>query len=145
MITGLVLLLVHFVSRREQPLGQRSALMIGLAQVAALLPGISRSGVTISTARLLGIQAKEAAEFSFLMSVPLLLAVMVWESIDWIVHGNQTGCPTPLLLWGFLLSAAVGYVALRWLVSLLERGHFWRFGIYCIVVGLSSFIYMRFG
>lgn len=145
MITGIVLLLVHFVSRGQKPLGQRSALLIGFAQVAALLPGISRSGVTISTARLLGIRAKEAAEFSFLMSIPLLLAVIAWESIDWVVHGNQTGCPTSILLWGFFLSAAVGYVALRWLVSLLERGHFWRFGIYCIAVGLSSFIYLRLG
>jgi undecaprenyl pyrophosphate phosphatase UppP len=62
-----------------------------------------------------------------------------------MMYGNQTGCPTAILLWGFALAAAVGYVALRWLVSLLERGRFWRFGIYCITVGISSLVYLRFG
>ena len=144
-LTGMYLLLVHFIPSHPQPLTRRSALFIGLAQVAALLPGISRSGATISTARLFGIRPKEAAEFSFLMSVPLLLAVILWEGYVWMLHGNQTGCSMALLSWGFCLSAGVGYLALRWLVSLLERGRFWRFGIYCIVLGLSSLIYLQLG
>lgn len=120
-----------------------SAVWIGLAQMVALMPGISRSGSTICTARLFGIAPKKAAEFSFLMSIPLLAGVVFYEGVRWIRSDTVSLVDGWALGWGFILSAAVGYGALYWLVSMLERGRFWQFGIYCIAVGTISLWFLR--
>ena len=115
-----------------------SAVWIGLAQMVALLPGISRSGSTICTARLFGIEPKKAAEFSFLMSIPLLVGVVLYEGIRWIIADVVLSVDGWALGWGFFLSAVVGYGALTWLVFTLEKGRFWHFGIYCLGLGTIS-------
>jgi len=142
MVTGGYLLLSHWVPSVSRELGVRSVVLIGLVQMLALLPGISRSGSTICTARMLGVSPKVAAEFSFMMSIPLLLGVVLFEGISgWRAYTMDVG-EAGLLALGFAVSAAVGYAALRWLVSLLERGRFWRFGIYCLFVGAVSLFWL---
>ena len=79
-----------------------------------------------------------AAEFSFLMSIPLLIGVVIYEGLNWLNCDTLMGINSWVLAWGFLLSAFTGYLALSWLVSLLERGQFWYFGVYCIVAGILS-------
>ena len=98
----------------------------------ALLPGISRSGMTIGIARLFGIESKKAAEFSFLIAIPVLFGVL----IHFIFTGESNNYYNFIELFlGFIISAVVGFWALSWLVSILSKGRFWYFGIYCIVVG----------
>ena len=142
LITGGYLLGTSGVKATTDTLRPVSAVWIGLAQMVALLPGISRSGSTICTARLFGIEPKKAAEFSFLMSIPLLTGVVLYEGISWIRSEAVLSVDGWALGWGFFLSAAVGYGALTWLVSILERGRFWYFGVYCLGLGVISLLFL---
>lgn len=139
MITGVFLIVSHFPKVGKKSVGWVSGLLIGLVQALAMLPGISRSGSTIGISRFLGIEPKEAAEYSFLMSAPLLAGVSLIAIIDLVKNGNTSGNSGIELLLGFVISAVVGYFSIKWLVSLLQRGRFWRFGIYCLAVGILSF------
>ncbi len=143
LITGGYLLGTSGLKSVQGTLRPVSAVWIGLAQMAALLPGISRSGSTICTARLFGIEPKKAAEFSFLMSIPLLVGVVIYEGICWICSDAVLSINGWVLGWGFLLSAVVGYGALTWLVFTLERSRFWYFGIYCLGLGAISLWLLR--
>ena len=143
LITGGYLLGTSGLKSVQGTLRPVSAVWIGLVQMAALLPGISRSGSTICTARLFGIEPKKAAEFSFLMSIPLLVGVVLYEGICWICSDAVLSINGWVLGWGFLLSAVVGYGALTWLVFTLERSRFWYFGIYCLGLGAISLWLLR--
>ncbi|MEE9367249.1 MAG: undecaprenyl-diphosphate phosphatase [Pontiella sp.] len=145
MITGLILIASHFAKPGKKQVGWVSGLIIGLAQALAMLPGISRSGSTICTARFLGIEPKEAAEYSFLMSAPLLAGVSLLALLDLLKNGNSSGNSALELGLGFMISAGVGYFSLKWLVSLLQRGRFWRFGIYCLVAGATTLVLLSVG
>ena len=144
MVTGLFLISTHFAKSGEKRVGWWSGLLIGLAQAVAMLPGISRSGSTIGTARFLGIEPKEAAEYSFLMSTPLLAGVSLLAIFDLCKNGNHSGNSAMELLLGFTVSAVVGYFSIKWLVSLLQRGRFWYFGIYCFCIGGFTFALLSF-
>ncbi len=140
MVTGLFLIGSHFAKPGKKQIGWLSGLLIGFSQALAMLPGISRSGSTIGTARFLGIEPKEAAEYSFLMSAPLLAGVSLLALIDLLKNGNSSGNTVMELGFGFVISAGVGYFSIKWLVSLLQRGRFWRFGIYCLAMGIGTFV-----
>lgn len=142
--TGVFLIASHFAKPGEKRVGWLSGLVIGLAQAVAMLPGISRSGSTIGMSRFLGIEPKEAAEYSFLMSAPLLAGVSLLAMLDLFEHGNTSGTTSLELILGFVVSAVVGYFSIRWLVSLLQRGRFWYFGIYCLAVGIGTFCLLSF-
>jgi undecaprenyl-diphosphatase len=137
--TGLFLIASHFVKSNERSVGVWSGLIIGLMQAVALLPGVSRSGSTIGISRFLGIEPKQAAEYSFFMLIPLSIGVCLLAVSDLMQGGNQSGCGAVELVIGLFVSAVVGYFSLRWLIALLQRGRFWYFGIYCLFVGLISF------
>lgn len=140
MATGLFLVASHFPKRGEKAVGWVSGFVIGLAQAVAMLPGISRSGSTIGMSRFLGIEPKQAAEYSFLMSAPLLAGVSLLALKDLMENGNNCGSSGLELGLGFVVSAVVGYFSIKWLVSLLQRGRFWYFGIYCLAMGVSTFV-----
>lgn len=140
MFTGIFLIASHFPKSGKKAIGWGSGLVIGLVQALAMLPGISRSGSTIGMSRFLGIEPKQAAEYSFLMSAPLLAGVSLLALKDLIQNGNNCGSSIFELSAGFVVSAVVGYFSLKWLVSLLQRGRFWRFGIYCLGMGIATFV-----
>jgi len=118
------------------------ALLTGVAQAFAMLPGISRSGSTITAARLCGIPAKAAAEFSFLMSLPLLFGATVLELFKFFKSGAAPVLPWSTVLFGVLVAAAVGYASLSLLVGMLRKGSFWIFGVYCIVIGVCALLFL---
>lgn len=121
--------------RRNQTLSVGRGLWIGMAQAFALLPGISRSGATIVIGRHLGLSPKIAAEFSLLMSVPILLAATLVKAIG--MAGAELGDVTVMsLVVGSLVAACVGYISIVCLIKTLLSGKFWMFGFYCIVVGV---------
>ena len=117
------------------------ALLTGLAQALAVLPGISRSGMTIAAARMAGVAPGLAAEFSFLMSLPLLVGAALLDILGFTTqHGSADSLPGWLLFAGAVVSAVVGYAALALLVRTLHSGRFWLFGPYCIAAGIITLI-----
>ncbi|MEM7479163.1 MAG: undecaprenyl-diphosphate phosphatase, partial [Planctomycetota bacterium] len=132
-LTAILLLLAERAKKTEKSVGYVAALIIGLSQAFAMLPGVSRSGATISTSVLLGVDRSEAARFSFLMVVPLILGKMAKE----ILFGDLTQASTPILplCFGFVVAFLTGYLACKWMISLVKNSKLWWFSIYCFVVG----------
>ncbi len=110
--------------------------LIGIAQGCAITPGISRSGTTISLALFLGIPAKTAAEYSFLLSIPAILGAVALKVQD--VEG--AAIPFHIVGGGMIASFTVGYIALRLLLVTLNRGKFSLFSYYCIALGVGSLL-----
>lgn len=117
------------------------AFWIGLAQGIALMPGVSRSGSTILVGLWLGLRKDTAAKFSFLISIPAILAAMAME----LRHGVNFFSFHPFqTLVGFLAAGVTGYIAIRWLMNLIQKGRFYLFGYYCIAVSLFAFTIVVF-
>lgn len=137
--TGFVLLSLLLVrNRKQREPDVFSGGMIGLAQVLALLPGVSRSGMTISAARHLGLSADDAVEFSFLMSIPLLAGAGLLQLLK--VDSMPPDISVAMLVSGAAVSAVTGYFALHVLVKVLKSGRFWMFGVYCLIAGAAGLI-----
>lgn len=139
MFTGAVLIGTRYLPRGEKPVTFLRAILMGLGQALALLPGVSRSGMTIASARGGRVDAAAAAEFSFLMSAPLIMGGVALE----LMKSSQGGCEMSqgVLLWGTILAAAVGYFSLVLLLKALKGRWFWAFGPYCLVVGLLTLLF----
>jgi undecaprenyl-diphosphatase len=140
-VTGLALI---WSSRRPpgktdyRQLNWREATAIGVAQAAAILPGLSRSGSTIATALGLGLTRQSAATFSFLLAVPALAGAGVLELVKVARKGDFQPAAAPVDLGiGIVISFVVGLGALWVLVRMLERGRFAMFGWYCILLGVG--------
>lgn len=138
--TGTVLCALRWMRCGEGVVTAPRAFLVGVAQALAVLPGVSRSGMTIASARMAGIAPDRAAEFSFLMCLPLLAGA---AALDAARGAAATGPQMPwwLLGAGAAVSAAVGYVALALLVRTLRGGRFWMFGVYCVAAGLLTVVF----
>lgn len=137
LVTGLLLFLADRARRTERGVNYRDALIIGLAQAIAIIPGISRSGATISTSVLLGIDRERAARFSFLMVVPLILGKMAKDLLDGDLSATtQTG---PLLI-GFAAAFFTGWLACTWMIRLVKRSQLRYFAVYCFIIAALALI-----
>ena len=137
MITGLVVGSTYFFQgRSKKELALVTVLCIGFAQVFALLPGISRSGFTISVALIMGIQRDKAAKFAFLMAIPVLLGAGLLQFFTIDSQANISLFP---LIIGFISSAFTGYMVINWLLAVISWGKFYYFSIYCFIVSLLAF------
>ena len=121
----------------EGALNVKSAIAIGLAQGLAVLPGISRSGSTITTALLLGIEGKDCAKISFLLSIPVILGAVVLHLGD---LGEIESSGVLIIILAAMVAAVVGYVSLVLLNRVLQNARFHRFAPYCLVVGVIAII-----
>lgn len=135
--TGIMLILTYFTASRSEGTTPKKSVFIGLSQALALIPGISRSGATISTGLFLGIDAKEAARFSFLLAIPALFGSGVYMMREFVSLGAGSE-GAGVLAAGFVSSFIVGLVSLKFLLRVLVRGRFHWFGIYCLAVGIMS-------
>ena len=115
------------------------ALLVGCAQAVAIIPGISRSGATISTGMMRGFDRSFAVRFSFLMSLPAVLGANVLELSKAVKAGFDTSL-LPVYLTGVVVAAVVGYFAIRLVKTLADQGKFGKFAYYCWGVGLGSLI-----
>src|SRR4030067_3419306 len=114
-----------------------ASLIIGLFQVLSLLPGISRSGSTITGGMIRDLERPAAARFSFLMAVPVILGAGTLAIID-LIQLPDFSLQLPPLIAGFITSAIVGYLSIRWLLAYLVKRRLYLFAIYC--VALSAII-----
>jgi undecaprenyl-diphosphatase len=118
------------------PLNAPKAAIIGFAQALAILPGVSRSGTTISTALLVGTERKEAGRFSFLLGLPVILGAALLE-----LRGVSAASLSPgLFLTAFAISLAVGVVALKLLLGFVDRGKLHYFGYYLVALGIACLL-----
>jgi len=138
LVTACVLMLGHLARSRMRRSNIRfpDALAVGLAQAAAVFPGISRSGVTISVGAAMGLTAAQAARFSFLLAIPALFGAGLLHLLDAL---KTPGCQD----WMGIFVATVcafgsGWLALRSVLLLVQRGRFWLFAIYCFVIGCGA-------
>jgi len=132
-ITGFLLFLADKAKPTETTVGIKGAIIIGISQAIAILPGISRSGATISTAVLLGIDKEEAARFSFLMVVPLIFGKMAKDILSGDLSA-QTPSLLPLLA-GFICAFVTGMIACKWMIKLVKASQLKYFSFYCFIVG----------
>jgi len=125
------------------------AFTVGLAQAFALLPGVSRSGSTISTALMLGINREAAARFSFLMVIPVILGGTLLELKDYFEAesaGQIVEVGADALIAGFLAAFISGLVACTWMIKLVKNAKLDYFAIYCVIVGFIAITYqLAFG
>ena len=137
-VTALLLFFADKAKNTLKPVSFKNALFIGIAQAIAMLPGISRSGATISTSVLLGVDKSKAARFSFLMVVPLIFGKIAKDvmSGDLVYNESSFG----YLSAGFLAAFIAGLFACSWMVKLVRNSKLKYFSIYCLVVGLLAII-----
>jgi undecaprenyl-diphosphatase len=126
-------------ARELKSLTWLDAVVIGLWQAAALLPGISRSGATISGAVLRQFDRPTAARFSFLMSIPSLLGAGLVASKD-LLESGELLAELPALAVGFVAAAIFGYICIRWLLSYLQRHSLYPFAAYCAALSIVTII-----
>ena len=145
LFTAVLLLLAERLPGKHRPLALLPALVIGLAQAVAILPGISRSGATVATARLLGLEKSESARFSFLMVLPLIFAANALEVKDLLEAPGDAPLLAPLpLAVGFLASLGVGVLACHWMIRLVQNNAFSPFAVYTAIVGSIALAYGLF-
>jgi|TARA_B110000285_G_scaffold234677_1_gene312493 undecaprenyl-diphosphatase len=137
-VTGALLFLADKATSSENPVGYLSALLIGISQAIAIMPGISRSGATISTAVLLGIDREKAARFSFLMVVPLILGKMTKDILDGEIAFS--GDQSISLIVGFVAAFVAGLFACKWMIALVKKSQLKYFAFYCFVAGTLSIL-----
>jgi undecaprenyl-diphosphatase len=143
---AILLSLAEYLSRKNRDLNSMTwldALIIGLMQVITVFPGASRSGTTISAGMFRGFDRSSAARFSFLMSVPVMLAAGGYEMLDLIQMPNLGGF-LPLLAVGFVTAAVTGWFAIKWLINYLSKNSLYIFAAYCAVVGFILLIVQAF-
>lgn len=135
-VTAVLLYLADMAKTTDKGVSFRSAFIIGLAQAVAMLPGISRSGATISTSVLLGIDKTKSARFSFLMVVPLIFGKVAKD----ILGGElsfESSQMAPMTA-GFIAAFVAGLFACTWMIQLVKKSKLTYFAIYCLVVGLIA-------
>jgi len=135
-LTGLLLFLADRARDTKKKVGFGHSIIIGIAQAIAILPGISRSGATIGTSVLLGIDREKAARFSFLMVVPLIFGKMAKDlfSDDF----TTSGVSMATIGIGFIAAFITGIIACTWMIAIVKRSKLSYFSYYCFAVGLGA-------
>ncbi|BAO54679.1 undecaprenyl-diphosphate phosphatase [Nonlabens marinus] len=138
LVTGLLLFLAGRAKNTGKAVSWKDAIIIGVAQAIAILPGVSRSGATISTSVLLGNDRTKAARFSFLMVVPLILGKIAKDVM--IGDLNMESSNSLPLLFGFFAAFITGLIACTWMISIVKKAKLHYFSYYCFAVGIVAII-----
>ncbi len=140
LITGLLLMFAHLKKDGGSPISFLIALVIGVAQAFAVLPGISRSGATIATGLLLGVDKARMARFSFLMVLIPIFGASLLEAMDYLEAPDaHTIASVPLII-GFIAAFISGFLACQWMIKIVRRGKLTYFAIYCFIVGITAIL-----
>ncbi len=140
MLTAILLTFSYYAKpRQKQRISMVDALIIGIAQACAVMPGLSRSGSTIATGLLLGNKKESLAQFSFLMVIPPILGEALLDVLKGL-KGEQAfgGVDTLPLVVGFLAAFFSGCIACKWMINVVKKGKLIYFGIYCAIAGVIT-------
>ena len=138
-VTAILLFLADRAKDTDKSVSYSNAFIIGISQAIAMLPGISRSGATISTSVLLGNDKTKAARFSFLMVVPLIFGKIGKDILSGDITYDSTNFTS--LSIGFVAAFIAGLFACKWMIALVKQSKLTYFAVYCIVVGLAAIIW----
>jgi len=142
--TGFVLTVTRFLPKGTSSVTLPKAILMGLAQAVAILPGVSRSGMTLVAARASKVEAEKAAEFSFLMSAPPIAGAALLEIVKSLkVSSDVAAVPEVgwgLCVFGAVVAALVGYFSLKFLLKSLKSDKFWLFGPYAALAGVVTLV-----
>lgn len=141
MVTALLLISTQLVKPGKKKIPFLDAILMGIAQAIATIPGISRSGATISTGLLLKNGRSDVAQFSFLMVLLPIIGAALLDILSISSSTSEVGIATGSLVIGFLAAYLSGYMACRWMINLVKKGNLYWFAIYCAVVGIISIIF----
>ena len=138
LFTAVVLLMIPVFSRRPSNSSLLAiALAVGFAQGVAVLPGVSRSGMSIAMGLFMGLTISEAFRFSFLISIPAVLGATLLEVLKYVKGGEAVFLPEGWL-WGALAAFLLGIASLKFMKGLVDAGKWVYFGLYCLVIGLLA-------
>lgn len=140
LVTGTLLLLTRLRKNPEGPITPLKSLVIGTAQGAAMIPGISRSGATICAALYQNVTPETAANFSFLMSLPVILGATAIKALE-LFQTGLSGALLPILV-GTLVAYAAGIVAIRIVLDFVRRGNLQYFAYYCFAIGILGLLFI---
>ncbi len=139
LVTGTLLILTKVRKNPEGPLTPFKSVLIGTAQAAAMIPGISRSGSTICTALYLNVTPEKAANFSFLMSLPVIVGATAIKALELFETGLTAVIPT---LIGMAVAFAFGIVAIKIVLDFVRRGNLQFFAYYCFAIGTIGLLFI---
>lgn len=141
-VTGLLLFLAGRAKKTNSKVSFSNSVVIGIAQAIAILPGISRSGATIGTSVLLGVDREKAARFSFLMVVPLIFGKIAKDLLG--SEFTTDGVAMSTIGVGFIAAFITGIIACTWMIALVKKSKLSYFSYYCFVAGISAIIWSIF-
>lgn len=144
LITGTALWIIRNLSGKkdDNELTIKDAIIVGLAQAVALIPGISRSGATIVAAMLIGLKKESALRFSFLLYIPVSLGITVLSAGDMINDPGFDALMIPYLI-AFMASIIASFFALKWFIHVMEKGKLKYFAFYCFIAGILVILFLR--
>lgn len=142
LITAVLLYFADKARNTNKDVSFKDAIIIGISQAIAILPGISRSGATISTSVLLGDDRSKAARFSFLMVIPLIFGAIAKKMLD--AGGIPEFDNGVAILAGFIAAFISGIIACNWMIALVKKSKLTYFSIYCFIVGCIAIGYTLF-
>ena len=144
LITSLMLFLVRKANgkKKDYDITVKDAIIIGLLQMVALTPGISRSGTVLVGCLLCGISRESSLRYTFMLYFPVSVASMGLGVVDLFQDGNLSNLLLPYTL-GMIAACIVTYFSYRWLSSLVKRGKLWKFSVYCFILAIFVLIYFR--
>jgi len=142
LLTAILLLFADKAKKTNNKVSYINAFIIGISQAIAMLPGISRSGATVSTSVLLGVDRERAARFSFLMVVPLIFGKVAKDILGGEI--NFQGAEITSYGIGFLSAFIAGLIACTWMIAIVKRSKLSYFAIYCIIIGIAAISYSMF-
>ena len=137
MVTGFLLAATSFIkpTSKTGELNYTKSFIIGLAQAFAVIPGISRSGATIATGLIAGVEKEQATRFSFLMVIPPILGASLLQVFDIIENPSITGNTSGIaLVVGFITALVFGILACRWMITIVKKGKLIYFATYCFII-----------
>ena len=144
LLTALLLTFSYFAKPRvKENISWKDALIIGLAQACAVMPGLSRSGSTIATGLILGNNKDKLAQFSFLMVIPPILGEALLDTMKMVKYGAASvmgDISLGVLAVGFVAAFVSGCVACKWMINIVKRGKLIYFAIYCAIAGIVTLI-----
>ena len=121
-------------------IGYKTSLVMGLGQAVGVLPGVSRSGTTITAGCIANVKREHNANFTFLMSIPIILAAVLLESLDLVKTGGLGTIDVVPLLFGMITALVCGYIAIKFMLKIIKKANYKWFSLYLILMSITNLI-----